>query len=332
MKSLFSFLLAAVAVCMPVSGRACDVCGCGLSTGSLGFLPLQQRHFLGIRSQFQRFQTLGHEGTAGSEERFRTLELWGRWQLAPRWQLIGLIPYQSAERQFSDGTRTIGKGWGDVSLLTQYTLLDPRRHIGRAWQHSFQVGAGIKLPTGKYQYTATDGSALTANLQPGTGSSDGLLTATYILRHDALGIYLDGTARLTTANSNHYRFGNRLNSGARLFWWKPFRGFTIVPHAGILLDAADLDADQGKYQGETGGYSLYSSLGTEVYIGSLALGLLWQAPIVHHLAENLVTPHQRLSVSATWMFGKQKAKNLPAPTLPNVPAFPSVPKINNSNN
>jgi len=325
MKSLFSFLLAAAVVCIPVVGRACDICGCGLSTGSLGFLPLQQRHFFGLRSQFQRFHTLGHEGTAGSDEVFRTLELWGRWQLAPRWQLIGLAPYQMAERQVIEGERTTGQGWDDISLLVQYTVLDPRRHANRSWQHALQFGAGIKLPTGSYQYTAADGSALTANLQPGTGSTDGLLTATYVLRHNAFGLYADATSRLTTTNHDHYQFGNRLNTGLRVFWWKPCGKIIFVPHAGLLLDAADLDADQGKYQAETGGYAAYTSVGTELYAGPLAIGIAWQAPVVHALADNLVTPHPRLTASITWMFGKQKPKKVAAPIFPDVPGLTPVP-------
>jgi len=324
MKSLFSVLLVVVAVCIPLVGRSCDVCGCGLSMGSLGILPLQQRHFLGLRSQFQRFETLGHNNGSGSEERFRTLELWGRWQLAPRWQLIGLLPYQMAERQVAGGEQTLGKGWGDAALLAQYTLLDPRRQAGRRWQHALQIGAGLKAPIGKYQYTATDGRALSANLQPGTGSTDGLLTATYILRHNSLGCYLDGTIRLTTANREHYRFGNRLNTGLRMFWWQPLGDITFVPHAGIQLDAADLDADFGKYQGETGGYALYSTLGSEVYFGSLALGFSWQAPLLHHLAEGLVSPQARLALTATWMFGGKKTPPIVAPVLPDVPGFPAT--------
>ena len=324
MKSLFSNMLVAVAVCIPLVGRSCDVCGCGLSMGSLGILPLQQRHFLGLRSQFQRFETLGHDDAAGSEERFRTLEIWGRWQIASRWQLIGLLPYQQVERQIFDGDRTLGKGWGDASLLVQYTLLDPRRQKGRAWQHALQFGAGIKAPTGKYQYTATDGQALNANLQSGTGSTDGLLTATYILRHNAFGLYLDGTSRLTTTNQDHYRFGNRLSSGARIFWWKPAGRFTFVPHAGMQLDAADLDADHGKYQAETGGYTLYSTVGTEMYVGSLALGFSWQAPLRHDLAEGLVTPHARVAVTATWMFGGRKPEKITVPVLEDVPGFPAT--------
>jgi hypothetical protein len=318
MKSLYSFLLAATVVCMPMVGRAQNSCGCGLNSGSLGILPLQQRHLVGLRWQTANFTSRMHGSDHTSSEVFQTLGLWGRWQLTPRWQLSGMAPLQFSFSTGHHGNGSQIRGLGDAELVARFMVFDPRRQSDCSWQHVLQLGAGVKLPTGEFRHTGSDGTMLHANLQPGTGSTDALLAATYILRNDAWGFYLDGTARLTTENAEGYRFGNRLNTGLRAFWWKPLGRVMLVPHAGVALDAADLDADQGRYRGDTGGYALYGSLGTELYVGSLALGLTWQHPLAHALAGSLVTPHPRLAATATWMFGRRDAYSKPAPNYPTV--------------
>jgi hypothetical protein len=303
MKPFYQFLLTAAVVCSSLAARACDVCGGGMGSGAPGFLPLQQRHFIGLRWQMQDFKTLAHPNGSGTGEAFRTLDLWGRCQLGRRWQLIAVAPVQFIRQRGAEVAPFRSSGLGDASLQVQYTLLDPARQEGLTWRHALLIGAGVKLPTGASRRLDSAGELLHANLQPGSGSTDGLLSATYILRRNAWGFYADASARLTTANAAGYRQGNRLNAGLRAFWWKPWGRLTLVPHAGLLLDAADLDAERGSYQAESGGYALYGSIGAEVYAGDAALGLTWQRPMAHELAAGYVQPGGRLAVTGTWMFG-----------------------------
>lgn len=255
---------------------------------------------------------------------FRTLDLWGRWYPLRRVQVLAFMPvhfFQQNENQSLVRTR----GLGDATLLANYSVFNTGESLRRTWKHSLQIGCGVKLPLGSYNLTDDDGLRYHANLQPGTGSTDALINVIYTLRRGSVGLQTDAQTRLNTANADRYRFGHRQNAAMRFFWWKNLGNrVSVLPRAGVALDAARHDVWYGSKQVETGGYAVYADLGADVYLGNLAVGAGFQAPLQYQLGTGMVTPKGNLNVSATWAFGRKKA----AP-MPMKPVFQNVPAIKN---
>lgn len=317
MKRLFIALMG-WALLLPSVARACDICGCSSSAQTLSLLPMVQRHLVGTRWQGQGYRTVPHGSAPNSREHFHSFDIWGRWMPHPRWQVMAFVPYQYNLRQFDDGTRQHVKGLGDVSLLVQFSIFDSYRPMSGRWRHAFQVGAGLKLPSGDFRRKAPMNgleTTLPPALQPGTGSTDGLLSALYVASIRRWGASVDGSLRLTGKNCDGYRFGSRAGGAVRFFHVNNWQRITWTPYLGAQWDHRDADFLQGRQQSETGGWVVLANAGVEVFARNVAFGLTWSQPLAHHLSDGFVTPGSRLSVSVTFLLGTRQLVLKPIPPV-----------------
>ncbi len=314
---LLRVMLLASSVYWPALAAGCDICGCSSGANTFGLLPLVQRSFIGVRWYEQIYRTTAHGSAPNSREFFHTVEFWGRWMPHPRWQMLGLIPFQYHSRRFDDGYEQRLHSLGDASLLVQFALVDPRRQALRRWQHAFQLGLGLKMPTGATQIRdpLRPKEPLPVALQPGSGSADALFSGLYAIQRGRWGASADGIFRVTGTNSNGYRLGPRWNSAVRVFHIAGSGTVRWIPYLGTQLDHRAADKAAGEHQPETGGWAALGFAGVEVFTQGFSLGLSGSLPIVHHMAEGFVAPKHRIAVSATVLLGhptKAKGK-LPAP-------------------
>src|SRR5690606_15635754 len=112
--------------------------------------------------------------------------------------------------------------------------------LDKTFKHTLLAGGGVKLPTGAYNAT-NNGEVLSANMQPGTGSTDVLLNGIYTIRYKKLGLNTDFTYRINTKGKNDYRFGNRYNASANLFYWQDVNGLAVLPSVGVYYENAQPD-------------------------------------------------------------------------------------------
>jgi hypothetical protein len=191
------FIAVALLALVPVAS-ACDVCGCSAGGNYLGILPQFHRHFVGFRWSEQLFQSAHSQSAAeagrfDSEESFRTMDLFGRFYPARRIQLFAVMPYHDF-RRWENNALTHTQGLGDVSVMAGYILLDTGDSLRRKWRHSLTLNGGVKLPTGSQNLTNSKGEPLHPNLQPGSGTVDFMLAATYTVRRGAWGLAADAFA------------------------------------------------------------------------------------------------------------------------------------------
>lgn len=294
------FLFLGLLCCAVSIARACDVCGCSVGGPYFGILPQYHRHAAGLRWYDSRLETRhpeSHHGEASlAREHFRSLELWGRWRPLARVQVLVALPWHFLESS-AGGQVDRENGLGDATLLATYTLIDNAR-CG-AWRHQWQVGGGVKLPTGQYDPALAD----QPTLQRGSGSWDWLATSIYTLRYGRLGLNADVTYRLAGENTAGYRYGDRLNAGARLFFWQEWKsGFAVLPNAGVLLETAGKDADRGELAPLTGGECLMATVGADFYKKTFSLGATLQVPAAQNLAGGQVEAKARVVASLAWLF------------------------------
>lgn len=308
MHLLSRFVVAVGFMGMPIAATACDICGCANGNASFGLLPLTQRHFVGFRWQLQGFNTRSHGSAPNSVERFHTLDLWGRWQLHRRVQIIGTVPFLYNSRHFDDGTSHNVQGMGDASVLAQVALLDPNKQRSKKWQHTAQFGMGIKLPTGKIHGAQSSEEILAPAIQPSTGSTDFLFSALYALRRGSWGVSADALAQWMGQNGEGYQFGHRVAAGTRIFWAKNRGKISFLPYLGASLDARNRDSDQGSSIAESGGRAFFGHVGFEFFRGNMAFGMGSQLPLFSNLAQGHVTPLPRFSAACTYLFGSKIKK------------------------
>ncbi|NOU58563.1 transporter [Marinifilum caeruleilacunae] len=96
--------------------------------------------------------------------------------LSKKWTITSILPYVWQEQTvFSSvgNTKQSANGIGDIVLLGQYTLHNSKKH-------QVLLAAGPKFPTGTvYKRDSEFGLLLPPDLQPGTGSWDGIGALSY---------------------------------------------------------------------------------------------------------------------------------------------------------
>lgn len=134
--------------------------------------------------------------------------------LTPKLTVSGLGSYIIKQRKATNRITTGGPGDGVVML--KYNL--HRNTISS--QYDLAVGAGLKLPVGK-KNLSIEQAQLQADMQPGTGSFDGLVWAYFsktFLPSSTINLYTstsfryNGTSEQYNNSSISYKFGNTLIS------------------------------------------------------------------------------------------------------------------------
>lgn len=311
MKIFFALLLLGV---MGVQAVACDLC-----SGFLGINPNYNQHTINMRYRVSSFagnhshltepgDVSGHQhqrSDAGKylHEYFETYEVWARLYPVPKLQLTLSLPY--AVNMETDAGQPIAEisGLRDAFALAQYQLVNSVSADSGAFQHRLLLGGGLKLPTGMHDALSNDGT-WNPLLQPGTGSLDAMVAATWFARFGRLGMSTDVLFSYNTTNAKDYRFANRLNTTAHLFYqWK--RGnVALMPFSGIYCESAAADHWQDVEQLNTGGTVCFSSSGLELYLNRFSISGTIQLPAYERLNGNQGTNETRYMVGIGYALNK----------------------------
>ncbi|WP_342354899.1 transporter family protein [Pedobacter suwonensis] len=262
---------------------ACDICGCGVGSYYIGILPEYNKRFLGLRYQYKSLHThLGPQGERTpltADETYQSAELWGGWNFGKKFRVLAFVPYNFNQRksQEANGTKN---GMGDIAVMGYYNLFNHTGTLGeKLLVQSLWVGAGIKVPTGKYEPAerlAVQESP--NNFQLGTASTDFTVNAAYDIRYNDLGLNLNANYKINTENQYAYRYGNKFTANALVYYkFRIAHSVTVAPNAGLLYETADKDVENKKYMVDvSGGYSLSAVAGLEVAMKGLSIGANYQ--------------------------------------------------------
>ncbi|MBC8034015.1 MAG: transporter [Chitinophagaceae bacterium] len=301
-----SILLLAVSGLITSAVVACDICGCGAGSAYIGILPEFSSKVFGVRYRYNSLLT--HIGAGGvrtyltTDEKYRTADIWGGWNIGKRFRVIGSAPVHFNEK-LKEGVATRRQGMGDISMQGYYQLVNSKRSKDtRLWVQSLWIGGGLKLPSGKYEQPDKSRQLPTTNIfQTGTGSIDFTLNAMYDLRVQDAGINTTLSYKINTVNASDYRYGNKLSAGMQGYYkWRIIEKVTIAPNAGLIFENAAKDQD-GKYAASTsGGYLLLATTGLETSFKRMSAGANWQPPLAQHLAGGFVKAGNRVMVHVSY--------------------------------
>ena len=260
----------------------CDACGCSANGGSMGFSSMLNNNFIGLRYVYQSYTT--KEGIFNNspwiDENFNTIQIWSRIPITKKITLSALVPYHNNNRELVTGKEGIS-GIGDLTVMEMYTLIQPKMDSTTNYSHKFQMGAGVKAPTGKYN-VANNGT-LNPSFQLGTGSWDYLLVSEYVVKRKQLGLNTALSYTFKTENKKQYQFGNQLNYGSTVFYLLDFNKIKLVPQLGL---AGEVYASNKQVKQDvigTKGDILFSKFGLEVGKDKFSLGINAMLPINQNL-------------------------------------------------
>jgi len=275
---------------------ACDVCGCAAGGSYFGILPQFHKQFIGLRYSFSMEDTkhtaIEASGNYTAHDFYHSMELWGRFYPAKRLQVLAFLPFRFYQEKTGANSQSVF-GLGDISVISDYAIINTGEDRTKKVKQTLFAGAGIKLPTGLYR-AQHDGTLLDHNLQPGTGSTDFILNGMYTIRIKKYGVNADVTGKLTTANNLQYRFGNRITSSLRAFYWANVHGYSLLPHSGILYDYSGNNYDKGKAVALSASDALFATAGLDVYIKRISLSVAYQYPIYQNLGMGMVQGGSRI--------------------------------------
>ncbi len=270
-----------VALLLSISANACEICGCGLGSYYIGMMPQFSHKFIGLRYQYRRFHTvMADDASQFSNDYYKTTELWAGWNIGKKWQLIAILPYNIVHQVSDDGV-TNNQGIGDIAVMANYKLFDLNSNRnGRAFAQQLWFGAGIKVPTGKFNVDATDPALVAvANTQTGSASTDFMLNAMYNVRINKLGINTSASYKINTSNRDKYSFGNKFSAGSMVYYAAKKGAVGIMPNMGLMFENTASNSLQKVTVAQTGGHLFSASAGLELSYKKLTVGASVQLPL-----------------------------------------------------
>lgn len=276
----------------------CDACGCSATGGSMGFASLLNTNFVGVRYIYQRYDSTDglYANSPWYTEQFNSIQVWGRIPLFKNAQLSVLVPYHSNNRETETGTHNIS-GIGDVTAIALYKVFQTKTD-STFFAHTVQLGAGVKLPTGKYD--AMNNGSINPGFQLGTGSFDYLFLAEHTIRRRQFGLQTMANYIVKTENDKNYRFGNQFNYSGTFFWLRERDSFSISPQLGVAGEVSESNYQHRQRLPKTSGNILFGKIGVEAGLNKWAAGLQFLTPINQDLTGGRVEAKYRVGVNLNY--------------------------------
>lgn len=290
-------LLLAVVCLSSTKVQACDVCGCSVGGNYFGILPQFQQHFVGLRYQQRSFNSthltlFPGEKPLQTQERFYTTELWGRYVPHRKVHLFAFVPYNYFTKDEND-VHAVVSGLGDINFMAHYIVFNNGNDTDRKWKQALQLGTGVKAPTGKSDHVQAYSGLLIPSLQAGTGAFDIPFSAIYTIRNGKWGLNAEANYRWNLTNIRNYKFGDRITSSLRTFYWYSNRGVTMLPHISLGYEYGFRDTDSDVEAEYTGSKSVLAGAGVDFYFGRFILNSSAQLPLYQHIAQGQIKADPR---------------------------------------
>lgn len=310
-------MLLVVFVLLETTLTACDVCG-----AYMGIMPNEKNSFIAVYNRYRAFkgdyftgsnkffpdgsyfktEHAGHN-TAGVSmyEVFRVTELRARYFVHPRVELNMVLPYAN-NKEVVGTSATVAEGLGDLTLTAGYHLFDDT--ISGDWRHRLIVGAGVKLATGDDRDNG-NGQRITILNQPGTGSNDAIVMATYLVGYKQWGLMMNGMGKINGTNAFNERIGNSVTASSCLFYKIDVGcGFQIIPSLALNFEKTKGEYLNDVLQTRTGMQTLLGGGGLQVSYRKFSFDIMAQQALDEPASSNTMFTTLRMVAGLTFNFSQ----------------------------
>lgn len=204
---------------------------------------------------------------------------------------------------------TVTNGIGDAVLLLKYDFT-PQNNTT-----SFLLGIGPKFPLGTTEKVSSQGFALPADLQPGSGSLDLVYWSSFsssLNFRASMSAFATSTFRSTGVNNDYlgsieYEFGNEFQLIAGISDRLVVNKSLIDPSLSLRYRKAGRDSNNGVFIEATGGEWVFIMPGIKYYPKpNLFFNMIVELPLYSFVNNTQLTPTSRLTLG---LFYKIKKNN-----------------------
>jgi hypothetical protein len=286
---------------LELRAQACCNAGGLASCGSTGLLTGLRNSSTNLRLLDVPFKTNGIVDGESYKDNFYVAELSVRYQVSQRWKLALQQPYRWNVRQLPDETEHLS-GLADTRLSGSYALLD-NKSLGNHSMLYWEMGAGVKLPTGKYDQSIYYRD-LPGNLNLGMGNMGYLLLSNAVFFIKKYGIGFNAAYQLNGKSRDDYQFGDQFTAGLSVFrefsfgekWkWVPFAAANVEHFGKNYLPS-------GNFAEGSGGKGYLALLGATASYSNFQLGISAARPFYQQYANGAILAKQRHSLDITYFF------------------------------
>ncbi len=187
---------------------------CALGDPTLTAMGTEQPYVNRLRASLElrhRVDEIG-EGGAGLRLTEQRLDSQLAWAPHPRVFLLGTFPLLRREVSYADVLHRRTWGPGDIELRAKVFVYRDREF---ALRHLVAALVGVKLPTAALEKSPA-GQTLPIEVQPGTGSVDPIIGASYGFFSMPWSVYASTQAVVSTTGTNGFRASRSLRSTVAL--------------------------------------------------------------------------------------------------------------------
>ncbi|MBL0043746.1 MAG: hypothetical protein IPP33_04815 [Flavobacteriales bacterium] len=315
-----SFVLGALLMCTLLAS-ACDQCGCG---PLLGIQPFDRSNNFGLQYRLRYLRgdftsagpvslaKHGDEGLAGRAstdttrytELYAALDVRGQYWLGKRLSLFASIPLVNNYSSADHVTQADIYAMGDPQLMARYVVYNTRYSLDTTGtRHRITLGGGVKLPLGQH-HAEQFGEELPPDLQPGTGTWDGLLSAEYLMRSGQWGLSVGMFGRYNGTLSSGFRFGHSGSIQSEIFRTVKIGAVQWLPSIGGYAEYAAKDQLDNTVQEGTGGSVLFSHISSRLWWHSYGINITWQHAMAQDLGDSMIPNRERFIVGISYNINK----------------------------
>ncbi len=281
------------------SVKACDACACGISGTTSGPLANYKNNYLGFT--YQSFSFYNHLiNSDESADKYHLFNIQARWELTDRVRLIVRQPYRVNERQAGADIQQVS-GLGDLFIQGSYKLFN-LENIDGSTSFLFELGGGLKLPTGKYD-PDIHLRDLPENFNIGNGSWGYSINPVMIFKRNRVGAIMTAVYQLFSSASNGYEFGDQAAVAMEFSYTKNLGMMSsLTPGLGLYFESNKKDYyDSGLPVHGTGGNGLFLTFSNSVRVGKMLVIGQFIPPITADYSDSEVKARSRWTVSVNYI-------------------------------
>ncbi len=302
---------------------ACDICGC-----YLGILYGEKQNAIAVYYRYRAFTGQSFKGNSwypdngnlrvdntlhgssggaiantNSFEIYRVSELRAKYFIHPKIEWNIIMPYlMNSDADGSTVTRL--SGMGDITSFVGYDLFD--NSFNNIIRQKFQLGAGIKLPTAKFNRKINDNRS-SLLLQTGTGSTDAFVFGNYVLGYKKWGADFNLSYKMNGTNKFGEKIANSITSFSSLFYkFSLNKNVIILPNLQSYYENTDGLMINKVVQGGTAMKVWMLGGGLDVHYKKISLSASLQLPVREELVHYQPKSTLRTVFGLTWHFETKK--------------------------
>lgn len=282
-------------------GQSCCNAGGLASCGSTGLLTGLRTNSAGLRFLQVPFETTTNTETESYRDDFFVSELSVRYQISQRWKLALQQPYRWNVRELPEETETL-QGLADTRLTGSYAIFDNVNLPGNSLIY-WELGAGVKLPTGKYDETIYFRD-LPGNLNLGMGNLGYLFQSNLVFFKNKNGLNLNAGYQLNGKSRDDYQFGDQFTAAISFFRELAFgENWKLVPFAGASLEKFGKNfLPSGNFAEGSGGEGWLANAGINARYDQFQVGLSASRPFHQNYSAGAIVAMQRYSLELAYFF------------------------------